>query len=145
MPLLHPATTQPYPWPQNWYPVGVVEDLPHDRPTPVTIFGHKLILWWDAAAEPAGQARWRCFSDACPHRLAPLSEGRIDGAGRLQCSLHGWSFDGDGRCASLPQVGSATNGKGLHSTCCGTRTTRDAVRPRCWARAALADSCAHFL
>ncbi len=101
-PTLHPLTATPYPWLQNWYPVGVVEDLPNDRPTAITIFGRKLVLWRDAAGAPA--ARWRCFSDECPHRMAPLSEGRIDGAGRLQCSLHGWSFDGDGRCASVPQV-----------------------------------------
>ena len=26
----------------------------------------------------------RCFDEACPHRLAPLSEGRIDLGGWLQ-------------------------------------------------------------
>lgn len=101
-PPLQPAKKIPYSWLQNWYPVGVVGDLPTDRPTPITIFGRKLILWREAAGGPA--ARWRCFSDACPHRMAPLSEGRIDSAGRLQCSLHGWSFDGDGRCVHVPQV-----------------------------------------
>ncbi|GBG83872.1 hypothetical protein CBR_g37742 [Chara braunii] len=46
---------------------------------------------------------WRAFLDQCPHRLAPLSEGRIDEEGRLQCSYHGWSFGGDGGCKNIPQ------------------------------------------
>jgi len=44
----------------------------------------------------------------CPHRLAPLSEGRIDrekgSAGVVQCSYHGWEFDSDGKCVCIPQV-----------------------------------------
>ncbi len=40
----------------------------------------------------------------CPHRLAPLSEGRIDEQGCLQCCYHGWSFNGDGSCARIPQA-----------------------------------------
>lgn len=31
-------------------------------------------------------------------------EGRIDEAGFLQCSYHGWSFDGSGSCARIPQA-----------------------------------------
>ncbi|KAL4418948.1 hypothetical protein ABPG77_001770 [Micractinium sp. CCAP 211/92] len=123
-PTLHPLTATPYPWLQNWYPVGVVEDLPNDRPTPVTIFGRKLVLWRDAAGAPA--ARWRCFSDECPHRMAPLSEGRIDGAGRLQCSLHGWSFDGDGRCASVPQVADAARTCASRRACAAAFPTAEA-------------------
>ncbi|GBG91857.1 hypothetical protein CBR_g53748 [Chara braunii] len=48
---------------------------------------------------------WRAFLDMCPHRLAPLSEGRINEQGRLQCSYHGWSFGGDGGCKRIPQEG----------------------------------------
>ncbi|GBG89787.1 hypothetical protein CBR_g49638 [Chara braunii] len=52
-----------------------------------------------------GGGTWRAFLDRCPHRLAPLSEGRIDEQGRLQCSYHGWSFSGDGTCKNVPQDG----------------------------------------
>ncbi|CAH9136057.1 unnamed protein product [Cuscuta epithymum] len=44
------------------------------------------------------------MDDACPHRLAPLSEGRIDQWGRLQCVYHGWCFGGSGDCKFIPQA-----------------------------------------
>ncbi|MEB3331526.1 MAG: Rieske 2Fe-2S domain-containing protein, partial [Synechococcaceae cyanobacterium] len=48
---------------------------------------------------------FRVFLDLCPHRLAPLSQGRIDpDSGLLTCSYHGWSFDGDGLCRRIPQA-----------------------------------------
>eukprot|EP00850_Spirogloea_muscicola_P010411 SM000061S19238 [mRNA] locus=s61:362622:364656:+ [translate_table: standard] len=74
-------------------------DMDPRRPHPVTVVGRSLVLWRDAAGE------WRCFADQCPHRLVPLSEGRIDDAGRLQCSYHGWAFGPSGACEHIPQDG----------------------------------------
>jgi pheophorbide a oxygenase len=38
-------------------------------------------------------------------RLAPLSQGRIEPSdGTLQCSYHGWRFNGSGAAASIPQA-----------------------------------------
>jgi phenylpropionate dioxygenase-like ring-hydroxylating dioxygenase large terminal subunit len=48
------------------------------------------------------------FTDACPHRLVPLSAGTVV-EGRLRCAYHGWEFDADGRCAVLPSLGRAAN------------------------------------
>lgn len=49
---------------------------------------------------------WRVFEDRCPHRLAPLSEGRIEPSdGTLMCSYHGWRFSGEGKCEHIPQIG----------------------------------------
>mgnify|MGYP000503491320 CR=1 FL=1 len=39
--------------------------------------------------------------DICPHRSAPLSEGRVID-GKIQCPYHGWQFDGTGRCREVP-------------------------------------------
>lgn len=39
--------------------------------------------------------------DRCPHRLYPLSKGRVVEAG-LQCGYHGLVFASDGRCQSIP-------------------------------------------
>eukprot|EP00966_Prymnesium_polylepis_P267498 6179543-Prymnesium_polylepis.1 len=44
------------------------------------------------------------MSDACPHRLAPLSEGRVDAEGRIECPYHGWTFSESGECTKIPQL-----------------------------------------
>ncbi|CAJ1330779.1 unnamed protein product, partial [Effrenium voratum] len=45
------------------------------------------------------------MADACAHRLAPLSEGRIEPkTGCLQCAYHGWEFNSQGNCQRIPQV-----------------------------------------
>jgi len=52
---------------------------------------------------PVRQGSWRVFQDVCPHRRVPLSEGRVERDGTLLCSYHGWRFDGEGACVSVPQ------------------------------------------
>ena len=85
---------------QHWYPLSPVEDLDPHRPTPVTILGLRLVIW-----KPRSSDTFRVFLDQCPHRLAPLSEGRIDEeTGNLMCSYHGWQFDDRGVCTTIPQA-----------------------------------------
>lgn len=85
---------------QNWYPVSPLEDLDPGKPTPVTLLGMNIVLW-----KPPASPQYRAFLDQCPHRLAPLSEGRIDEtSGNLMCSYHGWEFDTQGTCTRIPQA-----------------------------------------
>lgn len=88
-------------WRDHWYPVSLIEDLDPKIPTPFQLLGRDLVLWKDRAT-----GDWVAFDDKCPHRLAPLSEGRIDEDGNLQCSYHGWSFNGCGSCTRIPQASS---------------------------------------
>ena len=48
--------------------------------------------------------------DVCPHRAAPLSEGRltsVDGVASVACPYHGWRFRlSDGGCALIPALSS---------------------------------------
>lgn len=37
-------------------------------------------------------------------RLVPLSEGRVESDGTLQCAYHGWRFGDDGQCTRVPQA-----------------------------------------
>ncbi|ESA34244.1 pheophorbide a oxygenase [Leptolyngbya sp. Heron Island J] len=85
-------------WFEAWYPVHYVADLDKAKPTRFTLLDQDLVIWW----EPQAQT-WRVFADQCPHRLAPLSEGRINESGQLECPYHGWSFSGSGACEQIPQ------------------------------------------
>lgn len=94
------ADNKTFDWLAQWYPVGVLKHLDKRQPHPVTILGRDLVMWWD----PNG-GQWQVFADVCPHRLAPLSEGRINEQGHLQCSYHGWSFaPSTGACTLIPQA-----------------------------------------
>jgi len=88
---------------EAWYPVHYVEDLDKTKPNKFTLLGQDMVLWWDSQANC-----WRAFEDQCPHRLAPLSEGRIAEDGLLECPYHGWAFQGDGACERIPQAVAGT-------------------------------------
>ena len=90
---------QQFDWRAQWYPVALAVDLDKRAPHAKTVMGLDVVVWWDTSEE-----KWRVFDDLCPHRLAPLSEGRIDRQGRLQCVYHGWCFDGRGNCQLIPQA-----------------------------------------
>ncbi|XP_027158550.1 protochlorophyllide-dependent translocon component 52, chloroplastic-like [Coffea eugenioides] len=86
-------------WYAQWYPLMPVCDLDKRRPLGKKVMGIDIVVWWDR-----NENEWKVFDDTCPHRLAPLSEGRIDQWGRLQCVYHGWCFGGSGDCQFIPQA-----------------------------------------
>ncbi len=94
---LHLKQEETFQWTKQWYPVAVVEFLTPSRPHGIQLLGKELVLWRD------GSGKWRCFEDFCPHRLAPLSEGRVESDGTLLCAYHAWRFDSQGNCVSIPQ------------------------------------------
>eukprot|EP00980_Cylindrotheca_fusiformis_P002460 scaffold584_cov132-Cylindrotheca_fusiformis.AAC.13 len=86
-------------FPRTWVPIASTYELDPDRPTPVEFLGQKYAAYQDNAGT------WVVVEDVCPHRLAPLSEGRVDRAsGNLQCSYHGWEFNSTGNCVRVPQL-----------------------------------------
>ena len=88
---------------QHWYPLLPVEDLDPSKPTTATLLGIPLVIW-----KPTSSPTYQVFLDRCPHRLAPLSEGRIDDkSDNLMCSYHGWQFDENGDCTRIPQADSS--------------------------------------
>ncbi|KAI3433934.1 hypothetical protein D9Q98_003736 [Chlorella vulgaris] len=97
------ATQDPaFNWNRQWYPLAPVAYLTRSKPAPYTVLGRRLVVWFHEAS-----GRWLAMEDRCPHRLAPLSEGRVDAAtGNLQCSYHGWQFGPDGHCTAIPQADS---------------------------------------
>ena len=92
-------------FPRTWIPIGSIMELNPDRPTRFTFLNQNYISF----KKDNSNNDWVVMDDACPHRLAPLSEGRIDtcsttGERRVMCSYHGWTFDTYGQCQDIPQV-----------------------------------------
>ncbi|KAL8246497.1 hypothetical protein R6Q59_007713 [Mikania micrantha] len=86
-------------WFSQWYALMPLCDLDKRAPLGKKVMGLDVVMWWDK-----NDNAWKVFDDMCPHRLAPLSEGRIDQWGRLQCVYHGWCFSGSGDCKLIPQA-----------------------------------------
>ncbi len=84
-------------WSEVWYPVHFVQDLDKTKPTRFVLLEQPLVIWWQDKTQ-----QWVVFGDRCPHRLAPLSEGRITEDGCLECPYHGWAFTDTGSCDRIP-------------------------------------------
>ncbi|MBX6389948.1 MAG: aromatic ring-hydroxylating dioxygenase subunit alpha, partial [Frankia sp.] len=81
----------------GWHPVALSSELRDDAPLGVRLLGEPWVL---ARLDGTLVA----FEDRCPHRLAPLSAGRVDG-GELVCPYHGWRFAAGGECTAVPALG----------------------------------------
>lgn len=86
-------------WKMEWYPVIPEQDLNKDIPNKITLLGMDFCVWYHESSN-----QWRAFADVCPHRLVPLSEGRVESNGNLQCAYHGWEFSENGKCTRIPQL-----------------------------------------
>ena len=49
-----------------------------------------------------GDGRPVALADACWHRLAPLSMGKLVGSDEVQCPYHGLRYNSAGRCTAMP-------------------------------------------
>lgn len=106
-------------WTEQWWPVAYLRDLDPGVPSRFTLLDRDLVLWWDRQ-----EACWRAFPDVCPHRLVPLSEGRINEEGWLECPYHGWSFSGDGRCQTIPQAEESVRCDSVRARCSSLPTAQ---------------------
>lgn len=82
-----------------FHPVLPAHEL-RKKPLRIELAGRAYALFRDGTGKAAALA------DACPHRFAPLSAGRVSKEGRLTCPYHGWNFDaeGHGRSPSQPDL-----------------------------------------
>jgi phenylpropionate dioxygenase-like ring-hydroxylating dioxygenase large terminal subunit len=88
-----------------WVPVGSCSSLQGLVPTEVEIMGHKFAIWKADSDGDGSSSHWSVVDDECPHRMAPLSLGRIDPITQcLECPFHGWQFDCNGTVRSIPQL-----------------------------------------
>ena len=96
-PVLTPPATRPHlavtSLPKAWYVACTSTEL-RDKPLARTVLGIPLVVFRSAAGAAA-------LLDRCPHRNVPLSEGKVVNS-ELECAYHGWRFDGQGACVSVP-------------------------------------------
>ena len=79
-----------------WAPVASISAFEKlEMPQKIELFGNDYVLW-------NKDNNWSLQRDVCPHRFAPLSQGRIEG-NCIQCPYHGWEFDSNGSCTKIPQ------------------------------------------
>ncbi|KAL7572731.1 hypothetical protein ACA910_009001 [Epithemia clementina (nom. ined.)] len=118
-------------FPRTWVPLGSVIELNPDRPTPVTFLNQKYVIF------KGDHDQWVVMDDICPHRLAPLSEGRIDtnaGERRVECSYHGWSFDSSGTCKDIPQATNRIKASAMANPKCHVKSySTQVVKSILWA------------
>jgi len=103
-------------FPRTWVPVASTLELDPNRPSRIEFLGQSYVTYRtgndsnsnsnSTTAVSSSSNDWVLVDNVCPHRLAPLSEGRIDPQTRtIQCSYHGWTFDGsNGSCVQIPQI-----------------------------------------
>ena len=105
-----------------WLPVGTVSGLDGLGPVKMEIAGRDYVVWND---EPSNVKRkkkdissnkvWSVMEDVCPHKLAPLSQGRVSENGCLECPYHGWQFESDGKLTCIPQLDEGSSVEALAS------------------------------
>ena len=88
----------------DWYVLCRSKEL-RTRPRPATLLGTPIVLYRAEDGTPAA------LLDRCPHRNVPLSMGRVRGP-HLECGYHGWQFDAQGACRSIPGLCGIAEGKG---------------------------------
>lgn len=82
-------------FPRNtWYVSALPAELT-GKPLSRRILGERLVLFRTASGQAVA------LEDKCPHRLLPLSRGRVIGE-KIQCGYHGAEFSPDGRCIGVP-------------------------------------------
>ena len=83
----------------TWYVAMWSQDLKAGELVGRTYLNEPVVMFRD----PDG--RVNAMQDVCPHRLAPLSMGKLVCEGKhIRCAYHGLEFDGSGQCVVNPHA-----------------------------------------
>ena len=83
--------------PNHWYPVGWASQFKPGEVLPVVVWQQAIAVYRDF------QDQIHALEDACPHKGIALHKGKVQGC-HLACAYHGWEFDGNGQCVSIPYL-----------------------------------------
>jgi len=93
-----------------WIPLASAQGLTGLGPQRIRIMGIDLVVWHTQQEKKNGsnddeEKVWTAQIDACTHRLAPLSQGRVNpNTNCIECPYHGWQFDSKGSVKCIPQL-----------------------------------------
>lgn len=84
-------------WKKNWIPIAIEKYTTKKKPFEFILLGEEIVVWWNNI-----EHKWCASENSCSHRLAPLSEGRVNRKGNIECPYHGWCFNSNGNCVKIP-------------------------------------------
>jgi phenylpropionate dioxygenase-like ring-hydroxylating dioxygenase large terminal subunit len=84
------------PIPFGWYAVALSDELETSEVKPVEYFGREMVLFRTEGGEA------KVLDAYCPHLGAHLGYGGSVVGGSIACPFHGWQFNGEGYCTSVP-------------------------------------------
>ncbi|MET9490044.1 Rieske 2Fe-2S domain-containing protein [Nocardia sp. NPDC006630] len=80
---------------RGWHCLGLAGDFDDGKPHSVEVFGTKLVAWTDP------QGEFHVLDAYCRHMGGDLGQGELRG-NNVACPFHGWQWEGNGRCATVP-------------------------------------------
>ena len=80
-------------YPRNMWWVAARSDEIKEKPVSRWLLENPVVLYRLEDGTPAA------LYDRCPHRWAPLSEGRVEGD-KIICPYHGMQFNIEGHCTT---------------------------------------------
>jgi len=94
-----------------WIPLWPASGLTGLGPQRIRLMGVDLVVWHTTIPDKKQKkkevhtTKFVVQLDACAHRLAPLSQGRVNPeTDCIECPYHGWQFDTNGNVTSVPQL-----------------------------------------
>lgn len=84
------------PIPLGWYTVALSSELAVGEVKPLKYFERELVLFRTESGEA------KVIDAYCPHLGAHLGHGGSVAGESIACPFHGWQFNGEGYCTSVP-------------------------------------------
>lgn len=83
--------------PNYWYAVGWANQVKVGEIKSVIIWREAIAVYRDE------QGCLHALENVCPHKGVALDKGKVLGC-NLACAYHGWEFNGEGDCVSIPYL-----------------------------------------
>lgn len=96
-------------YPRNlWWVAATSAELNRDKPLGLWLLDEPVVLYRKSDGAPVA------LDNRCPHRWAPLSEGKVVGDD-IVCPYHGFQFCPEGACVKIPSQETIPSRARVHS------------------------------